>query len=209
MKTNHESTDETKHPLWAVWLAWYGDTYTTFIPMHEGRPANLDTLLSWETWKAAQPKHSPSVDEIGDVMPPPPDLNRKWKFREDCTCGCNTPSFTEPLGALRFLMRRMQQSGLAHSVCVDYAWDIMQILKKWDAVESGEIGQLQDNPAPAVPQWTRFADAHPKDCTPILWRPSATDHGLGLGYYTTEDKTGWPDDHVWVTYEDLALLTVK
>lgn len=38
----------------AEWRAWYEDKYTSYIPMHDGEPVNLDTLLSWKTWQAAR-----------------------------------------------------------------------------------------------------------------------------------------------------------
>lgn len=64
------------------------------------------------------------------------DLTRPFKVREGCDCGCNTPSFTEPFEALRFLMHRMNSAGIADAVAEDYAYDIYQILKKYDQLES-------------------------------------------------------------------------
>lgn len=64
------------------------------------------------------------------------DLNRPIKFKAGCDCGCNAPSFTTPFGALRFLMHRMNSAGVGAAVGVSYAYDIMQILKAHDAVES-------------------------------------------------------------------------
>lgn len=74
------------------------------------------------------------------------DLTRKWKFREGCDCGCNTPCFTEPFEALRFLMRRMNGAGVAQAVGESYAHDIYQILKRHH--------QLDDSaPSPAPYGW--------------------------------------------------------
>lgn len=46
--------DQTKHPLWAEWLSWYGHHYTTHVPLRNGMPDNLDQRLSWDTYKAAR-----------------------------------------------------------------------------------------------------------------------------------------------------------
>jgi hypothetical protein len=43
----------TEHPQWSAWLTWYMKHYTTHVSLFNGEPANGDTQLSWETWKAA------------------------------------------------------------------------------------------------------------------------------------------------------------
>ena len=63
------------------------------------------------------------------------DLTREVKVRKGCDCGCNTPNFTEPFEALRFLMHRMNSAGIGAAVAEDYAYDIYQILKKHDQLE--------------------------------------------------------------------------
>lgn len=185
-------TDETQHPQWKEWLAWYGHHYTTHVPMHRGRPSNADTLLSWRTWQYAHD------DKNGPRKAP--DLNREWKFSKGCDCGCNDPSFTEPLDALRFLMHRMNFVGAVSKAVGDsYAWDIMQILKRFNAVESGE-----------VPMWNRFGDARPPEASGILWIDTSDELvRMGLGFYTEEDREEWRDDQLWISYDAVRGLPVN
>lgn len=89
------------------------------------------TRLLREVWDAAKEDFQTGLDKMKHVK----DLNRPVKFAEGCDCGCNTPSFTEPWDALRFLMHRMDSAGVGHAVGQSYAWDIMQILKAHDQVE--------------------------------------------------------------------------
>ena len=62
--------DATKHSQWKAWLAWYASKYTSFIPMHKGKPANLDTLLSWKSWKASHEAARPKWRKFTEAKPP-------------------------------------------------------------------------------------------------------------------------------------------
>jgi hypothetical protein len=62
--------DATKHPQWPAWHAWYTKHYTAHVPMFRGEPANLDTLLSWETWKASHEAAKPKWRKFADEKPP-------------------------------------------------------------------------------------------------------------------------------------------
>jgi hypothetical protein len=57
-----------------------------------------------------------------------------WKpYDPDCYCGCNKPTFTEPMEALEFLAGRMEFAGIGSAVADSYARDIRKILHKEDA----------------------------------------------------------------------------
>ena len=59
----------------------------------------------------------------------------------DPECGCDTPSFTEPLEALRFLSGRFKYAGVSHGVAEAYARDIDAILARHDtAPPSAPVG---------------------------------------------------------------------
>lgn len=202
LKTSHVegSEDATAHPQWAQWLSWYGQNYTVHVPMRNNYPDNLEQALSWETWKAARAeiKHEVESSDTDDTRSVP-DLNREWKFSKGCDCGCNDPSFTRPLQALRFLMNRMNGAGVAGLVGQQYAWDIMQILKRVNAVDSGEMIE-----------WTTFEVKRPKHTQPFIYRiPGAVNGEIGLGYYMEEDATEWSDTTQYITYEALNSLTVN
>lgn len=51
----------------------------------------------------------------------------------DPDCGCGTPTFTEPMEALRFLSGRFKYAGVGHAVAKSYARDIDAILAKHTA----------------------------------------------------------------------------
>jgi hypothetical protein len=39
--------------MFEEWLTWYKENYTEYVPMENGEPVNLATLLSWRTWQEA------------------------------------------------------------------------------------------------------------------------------------------------------------
>lgn len=88
--------------------------------------------IRYATWVAAREDFQKRLNEMAQQK----DLDRAVKFRVGCDCGCNTPSFTEPFEALRFLMHRMNHAGIGDAVGESYAHDIAAILKHYGAMES-------------------------------------------------------------------------
>lgn len=184
----HKEEDVTKHPEFAEWYVWYGHHYTTHIPITDkGQLGNLDQALSFKTWCAARPQEG---------RRDPIDLHREWKFSKGCDCGCNTPSFTEPMEALRFLMGRMNDAGVSQAVGESYAWDIMQILKRLRFDVDGEIAY-----------WTSMGDKRPANATQIVFIDGNSE--IGLGYYMDEDAAEWPDTVRYLTYLELTKIPTR
>ena len=98
----------------------------------EGEYRVLDVRNRYSTWVAAREDFQKRVEELAQQK----DLDRAVKFKAGCDCGCNTPSFTEPFEALRFLMHRMNHAGIGDAVGQSYAHDIATILKHYGAMES-------------------------------------------------------------------------
>lgn len=59
-------------------------------------------------------------------------MNTKTK-RAGCgnpECGCDVPSFTEPMEAIEFLAERMETAGIGDAVAQYYAQDLRAILER-------------------------------------------------------------------------------
>ena len=66
---------------------------------------------------------------------------------DDPECGCQEPTFTEPMEALRFLSGRFKYAGVAHGVALMYARDIDAILSTRPAesvAQGGEVGIVSE-----------------------------------------------------------------
>jgi hypothetical protein len=62
-----------------------------------------------------------------------------WKpYDPDCDCGCNVPTFTEPLEALEFLAGRMEFAGAGEAVAESYARDLRKILASTNIISNDE-----------------------------------------------------------------------
>lgn len=61
------------HPQWLAWREWYAANYTSYIPMRDGQPINVDTLLSWKTWCKATEVNRPRWRKFTDEHPVPDD----------------------------------------------------------------------------------------------------------------------------------------
>lgn len=58
-----------KHPQWHAWRDWYTANYTSYIPMYNGQPTNVDTLLSWKTWCEAHTRARSAWRKFSEVKP--------------------------------------------------------------------------------------------------------------------------------------------
>ena len=134
IKPLSENRDHVLKAFERFCLKTYPNEFTkdSFCWRIDGRYENDRVHEMFNIWLAAREDFQNRLDQMQHAK----DLNRPVSFREGCDCGCNTPSFTEPFEALRFLMHRMNHAGVGEAVGASYAHDIMQILKAYNAVEA-------------------------------------------------------------------------
>lgn len=106
----------------------------SFARNEDGTYQNVIVCGHYAVWEAARADFQAQLDDLQETK----NLDRPVKFSKGCDCGCNSPAFTTPFGALRFLMNRMHGNGVGQAVAESYAWDIMQILRGYDAVVSDD-----------------------------------------------------------------------
>lgn len=119
------------------------------------------------------------VAEIDRILPDE-KIPFPLKGKEGCDCGCQEPTFTDPLEALRFLSTRFKHGGVAEAVAWDYAKDIDAILEKLDSTEKEE---------PETPAPNEFYATCPVCACP---------HWEGSGCRTADGHSAWQDtDGTW------------
>ncbi|NLA69326.1 MAG: hypothetical protein GX856_14000 [Gammaproteobacteria bacterium] len=94
---------------------------------HAGMHASADTIRAGDY----QPRshHDACVRAIVAALSAPA-VEVEPSGCNDPDCGCGTPTFTEPMEALRFLSGRFKYAGVGRAVAKSYARDIDAILAK-------------------------------------------------------------------------------